>query len=176
MIPALIFLLVVVAFGVIVYKYLRWEQDRLTSNDDNTLALDVFKLKLQKIFCQIREFIPNIFKWLDRHPRQGIIFVGVTCVHFFIVYILSGTDNILDASRSFWKTLLFFTLIVPNSILPIDRLPWSFIFSSFTYGGVVVSLASQKVRLRLISIIVIILFILAGLVITIGAMFVHAFT
>jgi hypothetical protein len=176
MIPVLIFLLVVVAFGVIVYKYLRWEQDRLTSNDHNTPTHDIFTLKLQQIFCQIRKIIPNIFKWIKRHSRQVMIFTGITCVHFFIVYILSGTDNILDASRSFWKTLIFFTLIVPNSILPIDKLPLSFIFSSFAYGGVGVFLTSQKVRSRLIGSIVIILFILAGLAITIGAMFVHAFT
>jgi hypothetical protein len=175
-IPVLIFLLIVVLLGVTVYSYLRWEQDRLASNDDNMLALDVFKLKLQKNFCQIREFIPNIFKWLDHHPRQIMVFVGVTCVHFLIVYILSGIDNILVASRSFWKTLIYFILIVPNFILPIDGFPWPFIFSSFTYGGVGVFLESRKTSLQVIGIIFIVFFILAGFVFTFVVMFMQAFT
>ena len=175
-IPALIFLLFVVVFGVTVYTYLRWEQDRLASNDKDVPMLDVFKLKFRQIFCRIREFIPSIFKWIERHPRQVLIFTGVACVHFLIVYILSGIDSILDASRGFWRALIFFTLIIPNSILPIGGFPWSFIVSSFTYGGVGVLLVSRKTRLRLIGVIVIVLFILAGSVVTVGAMFMHAFT
>ena len=176
MIPVLIFMLVVVVFGVTVYVYFLWEQYKLVSKDRNISALDVFKSKLQKKFCQIREFVPNIFKWLHHHARQVMIFVGVTCVHFFIVYILGDTDNILDASRSFWKTLIFFTLIVPNFILPVDGFPWPFIFSSFTYGGVGVFLESRKTSLQVIGIIFIVFFILAGFVFTVVVMFAQAFT
>jgi hypothetical protein len=156
MIPILIFLLTVSAFGIVVYVYLRREQDKIITKDKD------------------EKYSYNVFQTLKHPPLPLQVFYVVTCVHFLIIlliYFIFGLRDygifvitILMAPGFILPFLIEFLLsnLEPSTIYHDYSLILWFLVSNFVYGIMGGFLVSKKLTLRLTSIILFCLFIIVG--------------
>jgi hypothetical protein len=156
MIPILVFLLTVSAFGVIVYVYLRREQDKIITRDKD------------------EKYSYNVFQTLKHPPLPLQVFYIVTSIHFLIIVLIYFIFGLRGYGIFVITILMAPGIILGFFIEPLLRnlelsltfdsfLPFLWLLvSSITYGIMGGFLASKKINLQLTSIVLVCLFIIFG--------------
>lgn len=118
----------------------------------------------------------NTFKFSKRFYFQVLIFLIVACVHFLITPMFE-VENLSDFSADPKSAFVWFTLLQPIMLLSlllesfIIKLSITFgipfitiiyLSSSLMYGFMVALLVSEKIYLRVISIVLIVISIFLG--------------